>query len=116
MAKKQTIAEKFAEVETVLRANGKDELADFIAERADMATRKNGNRKPTERQLENAELLKDIEQFLRDNSPNGYTPTEMAKLIPSCAGLNPQRLAPILNKATTISKRTDKGHTLFFIG
>jgi len=40
--KKITIAEQFAEVEKFLRENGKETMANFIAERCELHTKKNG--------------------------------------------------------------------------
>lgn len=115
MAKKVTIAENFTNIENYLRTQGKDEWADFIAERREVASHKSDNRKPTERQLENAELAVDIEQFLHDNAGTAFYASEIAAAVPSCNGLNPQRMAPILNKMDGIKFKEDKGRKRFYM-
>lgn len=67
---KMTIATKFDEVVKAL--NGEDsvltteELVDFINDRKEKALKKHGNRKPTKRQVENAEISEKLLTMLTD--------------------------------------------------
>lgn len=96
MAKKVTIVENFAKVEGILREQGYEELADFIAGRSEQTAKKNTNRKPTATQVENAKLGKAIVEYL---SANGKTMQikDMIKNIPECADLTINKVSAVAN-------------------
>ena len=66
MATKITIAEQYAQVEKFLRENGKNSMADFIAERCELHTKRNSSKssKPTKAQIENEGIKDEIKAVL----------------------------------------------------
>lgn len=113
MAKKPTIAETFTEIEEYLRNEGMSEWADFIAERREMAGRKSANRKPTERQLENAQLGEQIVEYLRSENGVYHTITEITNAIDALHGLNNQRVSAIVRGMPEISKQVVNSTSYF---
>ena len=78
MSKKMTIAETFAEI--VATYDLSDEHKAFLLERADKASRKsNGERKPTAKQLHNAEIAEAVYAEMEPN--RSYTVSEMMKVL-----------------------------------
>lgn len=80
MSKKMTIAETFAEI--VATYDLSEEHKAFLLERADKASRKsNGERKPTAKQLHNAEVANSVYEQMEPN--RAYTVSEMLKVLPA---------------------------------
>ena len=79
--KKITIADQFAEVEKFLRENGKVAMADFISERAELHTKRNGSKssKPTKKQSANEKLKELILEQMEIDTP--YTVTELCNKV-----------------------------------
>ena len=79
--KKITITEQFAEVEKFLRENGKIAMADFINERAELHSKRNGSKssKPTKKQNANEKLKELILEQMEIDTP--YTVTELCNKV-----------------------------------
>lgn len=76
----------------------------------------NPNRKPTEKQKENANLQTVILDYLRESGAHA-TCTELGKTIAELDGMNNQRISALLKAlvtAGTVGKETVKGKSVFF--
>lgn len=98
--KKITVAEQFGMVKAFLEENGAPSaMVEFIVDRAEKSRRKSSSSgKPTARQLENAELVEDIVDFMTENGGQ-YTVSDLIKVVPCIADLNTQRVTPMLKDA-----------------
>lgn len=96
--KKITIAEQYAEVEKFLRENGKVAMADFINERAELHTKRNGSKssKPTKTQQANEEIKTNIVNEMQEGVK--YTITEMIAKLPCCEGLTNQKVLALVRQ------------------
>lgn len=85
--KKKTIAEQLLSIADNPKYNLSDEDKAFLVERADKASRKtNGERKPTAKQLHNAEIAEAVYEAMEPN--RAYTVSEMIKVIPAFAEMD----------------------------
>lgn len=96
--KKITIAEQFAEVEKFLRENGKETMANFIAERCELHTKKNSSKssKPSKAQVENEGIKTNIINEMENGVK--YTITEMIAKLPCCEGLTNQKVLALVRQ------------------
>jgi hypothetical protein len=95
MSKKMTIAETFAEI--VATYDLSEEHKAFLLERADKASRKsNGERKPTAKQVHNAEVAEQVYEAMEPN--RAYTVSEMIKVIPAFDGVSASYANAIVKK------------------
>ena len=92
-----------------------DAQKEFINHEIDLLTRKNtGDKKPTATQVAN-EALK---QAILDGMEAGkqYTVTDVIKEVPACAGLNNQKVSPLMNQlaeAELLVKTVEKRRSFF---
>lgn len=72
-----------------------DDVRAFITHELELLDRKSGDRKPTALQVENENLKNAIVAALLPDTL--YTVSEIIKNVPECAGLNPQKVSPLMN-------------------
>ena len=96
--KKITIAEQFAEVEKFLRENGQNSMADFIAERCELHTKKNSSKssKPTKAQEKNEGIKNSIVNEMVEGER--YTVSEMLTKLPCCEGYTNQKISALVRQ------------------
>ena len=122
MAKKMTKKEMFVQIlnNYALKA---DEI-DFINHEIELLEKRNsngGDKKPTAKQLENADLKTVILDFLADNPDDKFTITDMWKKIPVLANnteMSNQRISAIVNqlkKENLVVRVEDKRKAYFSI-
>ena len=116
--KKITIAEQFAEVEKFLRENGKDTMANFIADRCELHTKKNSSKssKPTKAQTENEELKNSIVKEMVEGIK--YSITEMLSSLPCCEGYTNQKISALVRQLLTekeLVRVEEKGKAYFIL-
>lgn len=114
MSKKITIGEQFDEVIEILKANGYEAQAEFIAERKDKHNAKNANRKPTKVQTENEVLKEELLKGMEIGKT--YTITDLIKSIPAISELTNQRVSALVRqlKENDLVVRTEvKGKAYF---
>lgn len=114
--KKITIAEQFAEVEKFLRENGKETMANFIAERCELHTKKNGAKssKPTKAQVENEGIKTNIVNEMVEGER--YTITEMIAKLPCCNGFTNSKITALVTqlvKEGEVVRVEEKGRAYF---
>ena len=92
-----------------------DAQVEFINHEIDLLTKKNaGDKKPTATQIANEALKVAIAEGMEQNRM--YSCTEVIKEIPACAGLNPQKVSPLLNQmveAQILTKTVEKRRSYF---
>jgi hypothetical protein len=122
MAKKMTKKEMFAQILNSYDLKA-DEI-DFINHEIDLLEKRNskdGDKKPTAKQLENADLKTVILDFLADNPDDKFTITDMWKKIPVLANnteMSNQRISAIVNqlkKENLVVRVEDKRKAYFSI-
>ena len=122
MAKKMTKKEMFAQILNNYNLNA-DEI-DFINHEIELLEKRNsngGDKKPTAKQLENADLKTVILDFLADNPDTKFTITDMWKNIPVLANnteMSNQRISAIVNqlkKENLVVRVEDKRKAYFSI-
>ena len=102
MAKKMTKKEMFVQI--LNNHNLKADEIDFINHEIELLEKRNskgGDKKPTAKQLENADLKTVILDFLADNPDDKFTITDMWKKIPVLANnteMSNQRISAIVNQ------------------
>ena len=102
MAKKMTKKEMFVQI--LNNHNLKADEIDFINHEIELLEKRNskgGDKKPTAKQLENADYGKAILDFLADNPDEKFTITDMWKKIPVLANnteMSNQRISAIVNQ------------------
>ena len=116
MAKKITIAEQYAEVEKFLRENGKIAMADFINERAELHSKRNGSKssKPTKAQVENEGIKTNIVNEMVEGEK--YSVTEMLSKLPCCKGLTNQKVSALVKQLVAegeLVRTEEKGKAYF---
>lgn len=91
------------------------EQKDFINHEIDLLNKKNsGEKKPTATQVANEALKVAIVEGMEPNRL--YTVTEIIKEVPACAGLNNQKVSPLMNQlvdAEVLTKTIDKRRSYF---
>lgn len=97
MANKPTKRERYAEIRALIPADRAD-LLEFIDNEVELLNKKNASHsnKPTARQQENAQLMDPIYDGMVANKK--YTVSDLIAEIPALAGMNTQRVTPILTK------------------
>ena len=92
-----------------------DAQVEFINHEIDLLNKKNaGDKKPTATQIANEALKTSIAEGMEQN--RYYSCTEIIKEIPACAGLNPQKVSPLLNQmveAQILTKTVGKRRSYF---
>ena len=92
-----------------------DEQKDFINHEIDLLTKKNtGDKKPTATQVANEALKVAIAEGME--AGRQYTVTEVIKEVPACAGLNNQKVSPLMNAMALdgiLVKTTEKRRSYF---
>ena len=92
-----------------------DAQVEFINHEIDLLTKKNaGDKKPTATQIANEALKVAIAEGMEQNRM--YSCTEIIKEIPACAGLNPQKISPLMNQmvdAGILTKTVEKRRSYF---
>ena len=102
MAKKMTKKEMFAQI--LNNHNLKADEIDFINHEIELLEKRNskgGDKKPTAKQLENADLKTVILDFLADNPDDKFTITDIWKKIPVLAEnpeMSNQRISAIVRQ------------------
>lgn len=114
--KKITIAEQFAEVEKFLRENGKETMANFIAERCELHTKKNSSKssKPTKAQEENEGIKTNIVNEMVKGER--YTVSEMLTKLPCCEGYTNQKISALVRQLVAegeLARVEEKGKAYF---
>lgn len=118
MATKITITEQFAEVEKFLRENGKSAMADFIAERSALHSKRNSSKssKPTKAQTENEELKNSIVNEMVEGVE--YSITEMLSSLPCCEGKTNQKISALVRQLVAegeVVRKEEKGKAYFVL-
>ena len=122
MAKKMTKKEMFVQI--LNNHNLKADEIDFISHEIELLEKRNssgGDKKPTAKQLENADLKTVILDFLADNPDDKFTITDMWKKIPVLANnteMSNQRISAIVNqlkKENLVVRVEDKRKAYFSI-
>ena len=122
MAKKMTKKEMFAQILNSYDLKA-DEI-DFINHEIELLEKRKsngGDKKPTAKQLENADLKTVILDFLADNPDDKFTITDMWKKIPVLANnteMSNQRISAIVNqlkKENLVVRVEDKRKAYFSI-
>ena len=102
MAKKMTKKEKFAQLMTNYNLTAEDR--EFVMHEIELLEKRNskgGDRKPTAKQTENADLKTVILEFLADREDEKFTITDMWKNIPILAEnpeMSNQRISAIVRQ------------------
>jgi hypothetical protein len=122
MAKKMTKKERFMQILNNYDLKADD--IDFINHEIELLEKRNsngGDKKPTAKQLENADLKTVILDFLADNPDDKFTITDMWKKIPVLANnteMSNQRISAIVNqlkKENLVVRVEDKRKAYFSI-
>lgn len=91
------------------------EQIDFINHEIELLNKKNsGDKKPTATQVANEALKTAIFEGMEPNRL--YTVTEVIKEVPACAGLNNQKISPLMNQmveAQVLTKTVEKRRSYF---
>ena len=92
-----------------------EEIMSFLnREEAKLEAKKNVERKPTAKQIENASLKVEILHCLTENT--AYTISDMIKTIPACANLSNQKVSAIVRQMLlekSVDRYVDKRKTYF---
>ena len=87
MSKKMTIAEMFTAM--MEKYPFTDEEREFLEGRIAQATRKSGGeRKPTAKQVKNAEVANEVYAFMADTPDTAYTVSELLKVCPAFTAID----------------------------
>ena len=118
MATKITITEQFAEVEKFLRENGKSAMADFIAERSALHSKRNSSKssKPTKAQEKNEGLKNSIVNEMVEGER--YTVSEMLTKLPCCEGYTNQKISALVRQLVAegeLNRVEEKGKAYFVL-
>lgn len=122
MTKKMTKKEMFVQI--LNNYDLKADEIDFINHEIELLEKRNskgGDKKPTAKQLENADLKTVILDFLADNPDDKFTITDMWKKIPVLANnteMSNQRISAIVNqlkKENLVVRVEDKRKAYFSI-
>jgi CRISPR/Cas system CSM-associated protein Csm5 (group 7 of RAMP superfamily) len=114
MANKPTKRDYFAKLRVL--AENDPELVAFIDHEVELLTKKNSSKsgKQTERQKENSDLMTVIYNAME--SEKQYTVSDLIAEVPALAGMNTQRVAPILGKMrdnVLVTREVVKGKAYF---
>ena len=114
--KKITKAEKFAMIKNLADVQANPMLVEFIDHELDLLAKKNTvERKPTEKQVANADIGLAIVDYMKGNPDRLFTITELMKEVPACGDLTNQRVSAIVRPliGTDIERVEDKRKALF---
>lgn len=118
MNKKMTIADKFNALLEKYPFT-EDERA-FIEDRIAKATRKTeGERKPTAKQVKNAEVADEVYAFMAETPDTAYTVSELLKVCPAftaiedCSASYANAIVKKLKDAGRVIRTVDKGRAYF---
>ena len=114
MANKPTKRDYFARLRVL--AQNDPELVTFIDHEVELLTKKNASKtgKQTERQKENSDLMTVIYNAMETEKQ--YTVSDLIAVVPALAGMNTQRVAPILGKMrdnVLVTREVVKGKAYF---
>lgn len=114
MANKPTKRDYFARLRVL--AENEPDLVEFIDHEVELLNKKNASKsgKQTERQKENAGLQDVIYGAMAEGKK--YTVSDLIAEVPALAGMNTQRVAPILTKMrenVLVSREVVKGKAYF---
>ena len=97
--KKPTISERFQSIIDNPKYNLSDEDKAFLRDRIDKATRKSGGeKKPTPKQVANAEVADKVYAFMADNPDTAYTVSDLLKACPAFDGCSASYANAIVKK------------------
>lgn len=115
---KMTLKDYFAELRVLAEANGRTDLVEFVDGRIEQIEKKNksasGDRKPTEKQIENEAIKSEILKYLP--TENDLTVGEMIKEIPACDGLSSSKVTALIHqlvKSGAVIRTEVKGRAYF---
>ena len=112
---KLTKAKKFEMLANLPAVKADPILSEFVAHEMELLAKKNsGEKKLTATQVANEALKVAIYDGMQDNRL--YTVTEVIKEIPACAGLNNQKVSPLMNAMVDsglLVKSTEKRRSYF---
>ena len=112
MAEKITIAKRFEAIISTYRDVMSEKDIQFLKERAEQASKKNANRKPTKAQEENAIIKQNILDSMEEGKR--YTVTEIQKLVDIAEFNKANALVRQLKLDSLVIRETDKkGRALF---
>ena len=115
MSKKMTIAEMFTAM--LEKYPFTDEEREFLEGRIAQATRKSGGeRKPTAKQLHNAEVADEVYAFMATTPDTAYTVSELLKVCPTFEGCSASYANAIVKKlkdAGRVARTEIKGRAYF---
>ena len=118
MSKKMTIAETFAIL--LEKYPFTDEERAFIEGRIEKATRKSGGeRKPTAKQVKNAEVADEVYAFMANTPDTAYTVSELLKVCPAftaidgCSASYANAIVKKLKDAGRVARAEVKGRAYF---
>ena len=97
--RKPTQRENYAEIREILVSTGRDDLVEFVDGRVAQLDKKNSaERKPTAKQVENANFKADILAWMEPDTL--YLSAEVVKGVPSIveAGVSAQRVSAMLTQ------------------
>ena len=116
--KKMTIAEMFTAM--MEKYPFTDEEREFLEGRIAQATRKsNGEKKPTAKQVKNAEVADEVYAFMADTPDTAYTVSELLKVCPAfvaideCSASYANAIVKKLKDAGRVIRTVDKGRAYF---
>ena len=111
MSKKLTIAETLVAIATKYAEVMTEDEVKFLKERAEKASAKNANRKPTKAQTENAEIKARILDFME--SGKQYTVTEVQKAMGLDSNQKTSALIRQLKDEGAVTREVVKGKAYF---
>jgi len=110
MEKTMTIREGFEKARALYEQMGDAEMVAFFEGRLAQVEKKNsGTRKPSAKQVENAEIKDAIQAWMADGQ--AYVAGDVAKECPACEGMSVQRVSALLSqmaKAGVLSVTVEK--------
>ena len=110
--RKPTQRDRYAEIREILVSAGRDDLVEFVDGRVAQLDKKNSaERKPTAKQVENANFKADIVNYMEPDTL--YLSADLAKSVPSIveAGISGNRVTAMLTqlvKDGTLVRTEDK--------
>ena len=115
MSKKMTIAETFAEIIATYELT--DAHKAFLLDRIEKATRKsNGEKKPTAKQLHNAEVADEVYAFMANTPNTAYTVSELLKVcsvFDGCSASYANAIVKKLKDSGRVARTEIKGRAYF---
>lgn len=98
--KRTTKTDRYNQLLAVPAVAENTDLVDFINHEIELLARKNttsdGEKKLTPTQRANIKLMNAIVPYMEDNAL--YLPSDIARIVPACSGMTPQKLGPLMHK------------------